>query len=253
TEDVYAGIEWASDSLEAQRLIAFLHEELGQTIDPHSAIGIKPMSPHASERIIRRALNYAVSQHKKRVTLMHKGNIMKYTEGGFREWGYQLAKKEFAGMVEIAGTEFSGRVQLNDRIADNLFQEVLLRPETFDVIATPNLNGDYLSDALAAQVGGLGMAPGANMSDTVALFEATHGTAPTLAGKDKANPGSLLLSAAMLLDHLQWNEAAQRVRTALQNTIRRRIVTEDLGMQMEDARIVGTKAFTEALLEAIER
>ncbi|MFW6324484.1 MAG: NADP-dependent isocitrate dehydrogenase, partial [Desulfovibrionales bacterium] len=202
TEDVYAGIEWPSGSKEAELMIEFLRERLNADVHPESGVGIKPMTPAGSKRLVRRALQFALAQGRKSVTLVHKGNIMKYTEGAFRNWGYELAQEEFRQEVvtEEESSSHPEKLVLKDRIADAMFQEVLIRPQQYDVIATTNLNGDYLSDALAAQVGGLGLAPGVNMSDTLAFFESTHGTAPTIAGKDLANPGSMILSGAMMLE-----------------------------------------------------
>jgi isocitrate dehydrogenase len=249
TEDVYAGIEWPSGSAEAQKLIRFLTEEMGSIVDPASGVGIKPMTPHGSKRLVRRAIRFALDQGRPSVTLVHKGNIMKYTEGAFRNWGYELAEEEFAGQV-VKESEAGGdekRVILKDRIADAMFQEVLIRPEQYSVIATTNLNGDYLSDALAAQVGGLGLAPGVNMSDTLAFFEATHGTAPTIAGQDKANPGSLILSGTMMLEHLGWNEAAGLIHSAVEKAIAGGRVTVDLAAQIPGAVTVGCREFGEII------
>ncbi len=255
TEDVYAGIEWPSGSPEAEALAGFLSSRLGAAVRPGSALGIKPVSPEGCRRLVRRAVRYAVDRGRKSVTLVHKGNIMKWTEGAFREWGYALAAEEFAGAVvrEGEGGEGSGAVVIKDRIADSMFQQLLLRPEEYDVIATTNLNGDYLSDACAAQVGGLGLAPGANIGDRAAVFEATHGSAPKHAGKDRVNPGSLILSGAMLLEHIGWAEAAALVVRALGDTIRAGTVTYDLARQMEGAREVGCGAFAAAVMRAIER
>ncbi len=255
TEDIYAGIEWPSGSPEAEALAGFLSSRLGAAVRPGSALGIKPVSPEGCRRLVRRAVRYAVDRGRKSVTLVHKGNIMKWTEGAFREWGYALAAEEFAGAVvrEGEGGEGSGAVVIKDRIADSMFQQLLLRPEEYDVIATTNLNGDYLSDACAAQVGGLGLAPGANIGDRAAVFEATHGSAPKHAGKDRVNPGSLILSGAMLLEHIGWAEAAALVVRALGDTIRAGTVTYDLARQMEGAREVGCGAFAAAVMRAIER
>lgn len=254
TEDVYAGIEWPAGSPEAIRLATFLRDELGRSVDPTSGIGIKPMTEQGCKRLVRRAIRFALDQGRTSVTLVHKGNIMKYTEGAFRAWGYEVAAQEFAGQVATEGQEAcpSAAVTIKDRIADAMFQEVLIRPEHYDVIATTNLNGDYLSDALAAQVGGLGLAPGVNMSDTLAFFEPTHGTAPSIAGKDLANPGSLVLSGALLLEHLGWKEAADRIHRAVERVIAQRTVTVDLAAQMPDAQQVGCAAFGELLLAALE-
>ncbi|OFC51450.1 isocitrate dehydrogenase (NADP(+)), partial [Acidithiobacillus caldus] len=242
SEDIYAGIEWPAESPEARRLIAFLREEMGVRkirFPESSAIGIKPVSREGSERLIRRAIAYALAQGKPSVTLVHKGNIMKFTEGGFRDWGYALAEREFGEQVftwrqktALAKSEgkaaaeaaekaavAAGKLIVKDVIADNFLQQILLRPELYSVVATLNLNGDYLSDALAAEVGGIGMAPGANLSDSHAIFEATHGTAPDIAGLGRANPSSLILSAVMLLEHIGWPEAAERILAAMEATI----------------------------------
>jgi len=259
TEDLYAGIEWRSGTPEAERLAVFLKDELGAALPPGSGIGIKPMSEKNTRRLVAKAIAYAIEQGKPSVTLMHKGNIMKYTEGAFSQWGYQEAAEHFAAQTiteaEVyenhGGVAPEGRVVIKDRIADMLFQQVLLRPDEYSVIATPNLNGDYISDALAAQVGGLGMAPGANIGDTCAVFEATHGTAPKYAGLDKVNPSSLILSGAMLLDHLGWQPAAERVRRALQETVRERIVTYDLARQIDGAKEVSCSAFGAAVAHRI--
>lgn len=259
TEDVYAGIEWSSGSPEAEQLIDFLNQTLHRSVDRTAGIGIKPITREGSERLIRRAIRYALDHRRRSVTLMHKGNIMKFTEGAFRDWGYQLAQREFPHQViteealyqDYGGQIPDGRIVLKDRIADITFQQVLLRPEEFDVIAAPNLNGDYLSDALAAQVGGVGMAPGSNVSDEVAVFEATHGTAPKYANQDKVNPSSLILSAIMMLEHLGWQEAADRIRTALEQTIAQKIVTYDLARQTDGAREVKTSEFASAIIDAL--
>jgi len=255
TEDVYAGIEWQAGSAEARRLIAFLRDEMGANVDAESGIGIKPMTAKGSKRLIRRAIQFALDQKRRSVTMAHKGNIMKFTEGAFRNWGYELAAEEFAGRVILEGQDCCppGALVLKDRIADAMFQEVLIRPENYDVIATPNLNGDYLSDALAAQVGGLGLAPGVNMSSDLAFFEPTHGTAPTIEGKDLANPGSLILSGALMLDHVGWHEAASRIRKAVELAIAEGRVTVDLASQMTDARQVGCMEFGQILLANLER
>ena len=224
TEDVYAGIEYAAGTPEAERLGAVLRDELGARVAKDAALGVKPMTERGSKRLVRRAVRYALDHGLPSVTLVHKGNIMKYTEGAFRAWGYEAAA-EFGDSVILDNS--ADRVVIKDRIADAMFQEALLHPEQYSVLASPNLNGDYLSDALAAQVGGLGMAPGVNMSDSLALFEATHGTAPKAAGKDIANPGSLLLSGALMLEHLGWGEAATLVERALRGVIADRTVTPD--------------------------
>jgi isocitrate dehydrogenase len=251
TEDVYAGIEWKSGSVEANKAIEFLSKELGAKIRPESAIGIKPMSPFGSKRLVRRAVQYALDHQKDSVTLVHKGNIMKYTEGGFRDWGYALARDEFGNQTVTEDEVFSkhggkrpaGKLLIKDRIADSMFQQLLLRPEEYSVLATPNLNGDYLSDACAAQVGGLGIAPGGNIGDRAAVFEATHGTAPKYAGQDKVNPGSVLLSGAMMLEHLGWGEAAALVVRGMERAIAAKRVTYDLERQMPGATLLKCSEF----------
>ncbi|MCG8532943.1 MAG: NADP-dependent isocitrate dehydrogenase [Desulfovibrionales bacterium] len=245
TEDVYAGIEFESGSPEAKRLIAFFNDELGVAVKPEAGVGLKPITPAGSKRLVRKALQFAVAHGKPSMTLVHKGNIMKYTEGGFRRWGYEVAADEFAAQTTSEDAPQAGKVVVKDRIADAMFQEALIRPEQYSVLATTNLNGDYLSDALAAQVGGLGLAPGVNMSDDLAFFEPTHGTAPTIAGKDMANPGSLILSGAMMLEHIGWTEAAEAIHTAVASAISAKTVTCDLADQMQDAKTVGCKAFGE--------
>jgi isocitrate dehydrogenase len=260
TEDVYAGIEWKSGSDDALKLIRMLKETMGVSLDVKSGVGLKPMSPGASKRLVRRAINHALEKKRKRVTLVHKGNIMKFTEGAFRDWGYELAREEFADKVisetELAdkydGTIPEGKVLLNDRIADSMFQQVLLRPREYEVLALPNLNGDYLSDALAAQVGGLGMAPGANMSDTCALFEATHGSAPKYAGLDKVNPGSMLLSGAMMFEHMGWKEAAHLIVRGISAAIQSRTVTYDLARLMPGSTEVTCSGFGAAVIEKMQ-
>lgn len=255
TEDVYAGIEWQAGSAEAKKLIAFLKDEMGANVDSESGIGIKPMTARGSKRLIRKAIQFALDQGRASVTMAHKGNIMKFTEGAFRNWGYELAVEEFAGLVATESEECCppAKVILKDRIADAMFQEVLIRPEKYDVIATPNLNGDYLSDALAAQVGGLGLAPGVNMSSDLAFFEPTHGTAPTIEGKDLANPGSLILSGALMLDHIGWHVAADKIRRAVESAISGGRVTVDLAGQMQNAKQVGCREFGDILLQNLEK
>ena len=253
TEDVYAGIEWARGTPQAEKVIEFLSREMGRRIRPDSGIGVKPMSEFGSKRLVRKALRYAVENGRHTVTLVHKGNIMKFTEGAFRDWGYELAKAEFRDQVvteeeQRAGASPDGKVLVNDRIADSVFQQVLTRTADYDVFATPNLNGDYLSDACAAQVGGLGMAPGANLGDQVGMFEATHGTAPKYAGKDVINPSSVILSGAMMFRHLGWTPAADRIVTALERTIQQRKVTYDLARQMDHATELRTSQFADAII-----
>jgi len=258
-EDVYAGIEWEAGSQEALKLREFLEKELGKKVRKDSGIGIKPISRFGTRRLVRRAIQYALSHGRKSVTLVHKGNIMKFTEGAFRDWGYELAEEEFGNQIVLeselgeAGQSNipSGKLVIKDRIADAMFQQILLRPEEYEVLAMPNLNGDYISDALAAQVGGLGMAPGANIGDEAAVFEATHGTAPKYANQDMINPGSLLLSGAMMFDYLGWSEVAQRIIQSLERTISRKIVTYDLARQMEGAKKVKCSEFASVLIENI--
>lgn len=260
TEDVYAGIEWKSGSNEAAQVVSFLRDAMHVTIDTASGIGIKPMSPAATKRLVRRAIRYAIKNGRNKVTLVHKGNIMKYTEGAFRDWGYEIARQEFADRViteqelteDYNGTLPEGKILLNDRIADSMFQQVLLRPKDYEVLAMPNLNGDYLSDALAAQVGGLGMAPGANLSDSCAMFEATHGTAPKYAGKDKINPGSLLLSGAMMFDHIGWNDASALIVKGISRAIQARTVTYDLARIMDGATEVSCSGFGAEVIKYIK-
>lgn len=239
TEDVYAGIEYAKGSDEAKKLISFFKDQFNTTIREDSGIGIKPISEFASKRIIKKAIEYAINQNKPSVTIVHKGNIMKFTEGAFRNWGYELANSEYKDKIitekelfdNYKGNLPAGKIVLKDRIADAMFQELLLNPQNYDVIVTTNLNGDYLSDAGAAQVGGLGIAPGANLSDRVALFEATHGTAPTIAGKDIANPISMLLSGVMMLEHIGWEEPANLIIQAIQHCIREKTLTSDMHIE----------------------
>jgi isocitrate dehydrogenase len=252
TEDVYAGIEFEQGSEEARALIEFARTRLKKEIRPDSGIGIKPMSVHGSKRLVRRAIAYALAHGKPSVTLVHKGNIMKFTEGAFRDWGYELARAEFRDRIvteDEAGTSGApaGKLVVKDRIADSMFQQVLLRPDEYSVLATPNLNGDYLSDACAAQVGGLGLAPGANIGDHAAVFEATHGTAPKHAGQDKVNPGSVILSGAMMFEHLGWNEAAMLIVQGLERTIAAKTVTYDLERQMPGATLLRCSQFGEAI------
>jgi isocitrate dehydrogenase len=250
TEDVYAGIEWQAGSREANRVRDFLVNEMGADIREQSAIGIKPMSEFGSQRLIRSAIRYALQRQRDSVTLVHKGNIMKYTEGAFRDWGYALAKKEFGAETigEWDEGDKAGKVIIKDRIADAMFQQLLLRPAEYSVLAMPNLNGDYMSDAAAAQVGGLGMAPGANIGDEVAVFEATHGTAPKYANQDKVNPGSLILSGVMMLEHMGWDEAATLVVGGLEKAIAKKTVTYDLERQMQGATLVATSRFAEEIV-----
>ncbi len=253
-EDVYAGIEYPAGSDKASRVRDFLTKEMGATIREQSAIGIKPMSRFGSQRLVVKAIQYALAAGRPSVTLVHKGNIMKFTEGAFRDWGYEVAKERF-GDRTIPETEAGngkrdpGKVVMKDRIADAMFQQLLLRPEEYSVIAAPNLNGDYLSDACAAQVGGLGMAPGANIGDGYAVFEATHGTAPKYAGQDKVNPGSVILSGALMFEQLGWTDVAAAIPGALEGAIGAGRVTYDLARQMPGATTVSTSAFADAIIE----
>jgi isocitrate dehydrogenase len=256
-EDVSAGIEWKEGSGEARGVIGFLNRELGAGIPDDSGIGIKSVSVANTKNLIRSAIKYALDNGRKSVTMVHKGNIMKFTEGAFRDWGYELAREEFGDYTiteddlpeSSHGDAPRGKIVIKDRIADAMFQQVLLRPDEYDIIATPNLNGDYLSDALAAQVGGLGMAPGANIGDDAAVFEATHGTAPKYAGQDKVNPGSLILSGEMMLRFLGWNEAAGILLRAMEKTIKQKRVTYDLERQMKGATLLKCSEFGRAVAE----
>ncbi|MFN3751582.1 MAG: NADP-dependent isocitrate dehydrogenase [Thiobacillus sp.] len=253
TEDIYAGVEWEANSAQVKKVIDFLQKEMGVTkirFPETSAIGIKPVSIEGSERLIRKAIQYALDNGRKSVTLVHKGNIMKFTEGGFKKWGYELAAREFGAkpIGEGPWMELPNGIVIKDVIADAFLQQILLRPDEYDVIATLNLNGDYISDALAAEVGGIGIAPGANLSDTVAMFEATHGTAPKYAGKDYVNPGSLILSAEMMLRHLGWVEAADLIVASMEKTIQAKTVTYDFARLMVGATEVKCSAFAEAMV-----
>ena len=257
TEDVYAGIEWPAGSPEAQKVIAFLEKELGKKVRPDSGIGIKPISITATKNLVRRAIQYALDNNRRSVTLVHKGNIMKYTEGAFRDWGYEVAREEFASRTvteEEVTTKYDfkvpeGKLLIKDRIADSMLQQILTRPDEYDVIATPNLNGDYLSDACAAQVGGLGIAPGANIGDGCAVFEATHGTAPKYADKDVINPGSVLLSGCMMFEHMGWRDVAKTIEDAFAKTIQQKKVTYDLERLMTGATKLKTSEFARAIVE----
>ncbi len=257
TEDVYAGIEWKQGTDEVKKVINFLNSEMGRNIREDSGIGIKPISVFGTKRLVRAAIKYAIKRNRKSVTLVHKGNIMKFTEGAFRDWGYELAREEFPEKLiseedlwaKQDGKLKDGQVLIKDRIADSMFQQILLRPDEYDVVALPNLNGDYISDAAAAQVGGLGMAPGANIGDEVAVFEATHGTAPKYTGQDKVNPGSLILSGVMMLEHLEWQEAADMAISAMEKTIEQKKVTYDLERQMEGATLLKCSEFAKAIVE----
>ncbi|QZA81782.1 NADP-dependent isocitrate dehydrogenase [Deefgea piscis] len=254
TEDIYAGIEWDAESEGAKKVIEFLQKEMGVTkirFPETSSIGIKPVSKEGTERLVRKAIQYAIDNNRRSVTLVHKGNIMKFTEGMFRTWGYELAKNEF-GAVEIDGgpwMQLPNGIVIKDVIADAFLQQILLRPADYDVIATLNLNGDYISDALAAEVGGIGIAPGANLSDNIACFEATHGTAPKYAGQDKVNPGSIILSAEMMLRHMGWTEAADKIIESMGKAIADKQVTYDFARLMDDAEEVSCSAFGKAMIE----
>jgi isocitrate dehydrogenase len=257
TEDVYAGIEYKAGSPEATKLQNFLKTEFKANIRDSSALGIKPMSKFGSQRLIEKAFLHAIENKSKSVTLVHKGNIMKFTEGAFKEWGYELAREKYSQVFvtesdvseKHSGQVPQGKIVLKDRIADNMFQQILLRPEEYDVIATSNLNGDYLSDALAAQVGGLGIAPGGNIGNGYAVFEATHGTAPKYAGQDKVNPGSLILSGVMMLEYLGWKSAGEMIKKSLAKTIQQKRVTYDFHRQMPGASLLKCSEFGRALIE----
>jgi len=252
TEDVYAGIEWRQGTPEAQKAIEFLSELIGRKIRPDSGIGIKPISITGTKRLVRRAIRHAIENKRRSVTLMHKGNIMKFTEGAFRDWGYELAREEFADVAipesEAGAGVPEGKIVIKDRIADSMFQQVLLRPDEYDVIATPNLNGDYISDACAAQVGGLGMAPGGNIGDAHGVFEATHGTAPKYADQDMVNPSSLILSGSMMFQFMGWKEVSALIEAGITETIRQKKVTYDLHRQMEGAVKLKTSEFAAAIV-----
>jgi len=258
TEDVYAGIEWQKGTPEAAKLIQFLNNNLGTKIASDSGIGIKPISETATKNLMRKAIRHLLDHDRSSITIVHKGNIMKYTEGAFKDWCYQVAREEFGDALITEAdlySRFDGKVPggkkvIKDRIADNMLQQILTRTNEYDIIVTPNLNGDYLSDACAAQVGGLGMAPGANIGDYLGLFEATHGTAPKYAGMDKVNPGSLILSGVLMLAYLKWTEAATLIETAMEKTIQQKKVTYDLARQMEgDVKPLPTSAFARAITE----
>jgi len=258
TEDVYAGIEWREGTEKCRKVVEFLNREMGTAIAADSAIGVKTMSARASKQLVRKAIKYAVERKKPSVTLVHKGNIMKYTEGAFKEWGYEVAREEFPQFT-ITEEEASklakppaSKVVMKDRIADSMFQQILIRPSDYSVVATPNLNGDYLSDAAVAQVGGLGLAPGANIGDTTAVFEATHGTAPAYAGQDKVNPGSLILSGAMMFEYMGWLEPSVLIVEGMQAAIRTKRVTYDLARHMEGAVTVKTSEFADVVIAKIE-
>ncbi|MFH2048841.1 MAG: isocitrate dehydrogenase (NADP(+)) [bacterium] len=257
TEDVYAGIEWKKGTKEVKKVISWLNKNMKTNIRTDSGIGIKPISVTGTKRLVRKAIQHAIDNKLPSVTLVHKGNIMKYTEGAFRDWGYQVATTEFRKYVvtedevwdKYKGKVPKGKILIKDRIADSIFQQVLTRPDEYTVLATPNLNGDYLSDACAAQVGGLGMAPGANIGDYIGLFEATHGTAPKYADKDVINPSSVILSACMMLDYMGWDKAADMIRNAVQKTLNKKTVTYDLHRQMKGAKKVGTAEFATQIIK----
>ena len=259
TDDIYLGIEWEAYSQESKKIISFLNKEFKIKINEDSGIGIKPMSEFKSKRLIRKAIKYAIENNKPNVTLVHKGNIMKYTEGAFKNWGYEVAQKEFRDKIVTEqevnamhkGKVPENKIVIKDRITDAMFQQILLRPKEYSVIATPNLNGDYLSDAILAQVGGLGLGPGANIGDKTAVFEATHGTAPKYAGLDKVNPGALILSGCLMFDYLDWKEAANSIIKALEKTISSKVVTYDLARQVEDARKVKCSEFAQEIIKNI--
>ena len=256
SEDIYAGIEWEAESASAKKVIDFLIKDMqvkSIRFPQSSGIGVKPVSREGTERLVRKAIQYAIDNERKSVTLVHKGNIMKFTEGAFKNWGYNVAMKEFGAELLNGGPwmklpEDKGGIVVKDVIADAFLQQILLRPDEYDVIATLNLNGDYISDALAAQVGGIGIAPGANLSDSVAIFEATHGTAPKYAGKDQVNPGSIILSAEMMLRHIGWNEAADMIIKAMERTVQDKIVTYDFARQMHGATEVTCSGFGNAMI-----
>jgi len=260
TEDVYSGIEWESGSPEAEQVRDFLINTMKVEIRELSGIGIKPISPFGTKRLMRKAIQYAIKYNRKSVTLVHKGNIMKFTEGAFRDWGYELAKEEFSDFTitedelwdKFDGKPPEGKIIIKDRIADNMFQQILTRGDEYDVLALPNLNGDYISDALAGQVGGLGVAPGANIGDPYALFEATHGTAPKYAGQDKVNPGSLILSGVMMFEYLGWTEAAELTVKAMEQTILDKTVTYDLHRQIEGATLLKCSEFGQAIADNMD-
>jgi isocitrate dehydrogenase len=259
SEDIYAGIEWEADSKDAKKLIAFLQHDMGVKkirFPEHCGIGIKPVSKEGTQRLVKRAIQYAITQDLPSVTLVHKGNIMKFTEGAFKDWGYAIAKEQFAAelldggpWMRLKNPKTAKEIIIKDFIADAFLQQILLRPAEYSVIATLNLNGDYISDALAAQVGGIGIAPGANLSDKVAMFEATHGTAPKYAGQNKVNPGSLILSAEMMLRHLGWNEAADHILAGMEGAIQAKSVTYDFARLMSDAKEVSCSDFAQSIVD----
>ena len=261
TEDIYAGVEWPADSAEADKLIAFLQNEMGVRkirFPQHCGVGIKPVSVEGTERLVRKALQYCIEEDRPSLTFVHKGNIMKFTEGAFKDWGYRLAAREFGATPldggpwhELRNPHSGRRIIIKDVIADAMLQQILTRPDEYSVLATLNLNGDYISDAMAAQVGGIGIAPGANIGDSIALFEATHGTAPKYAGQDKVNPGSLVLSAEMMLRHLGWREAADLIIAGMEGAVSKKTVTYDFERLMPDATLLSCSAFGDALIAAM--
>ena len=261
TEDVYAGIEYEAGTAENEKLARFLRDDMGARFFEGAGLGVKPISPFGTNRLVRKAIRYAIDHGRKSVTLVHKGNIMKFTEGSFRNWGYELARTEFGEHTitedelweKHGGKQPEGRIVVKDRIADIMFQMMLLRPAEFDVIATSNLNGDYLSDAVAAEVGGVGIAPGANMADHVAVFEATHGTAPKYADQDKVNPGSLLFSGVMMFDYIGWPEVGRTITAAYERTVARKVVTYDFARQTQGAAEVSTSGFASAVIDDMRR
>ncbi len=261
TEDVYAGIEWESGTKEAEDIRNFLTDNYGVDIRELSGIGIKPISPFGTKRLVRKAIEYAIEYKRKSITLVHKGNIMKFTEGAFREWGYELAKEEFGDITitedelwdDFGGKQPEDKIVIKDRIADNMLQQVLTRSNEYDIMAMPNLNGDYMSDACAAQVGGLGVAPGGNIGDYLAVFEATHGTAPKYAGQDKVNPGSVILSGVMMFQYMGWHEAAELIFRAMEETVLQKTVTYDLERQMEGATLLKCSEYGEAIVTNMDR
>ena len=262
TEDIYAGVEWEADSAGAEKVISFLQDSMGVRkirFPRHCGIGIKPISVEGTERLVRKALQYVINEDRASLTFVHKGNIMKFTEGAFKDWGYRLAAREFGATPldggpwhELTNPNTGRQIIIKDMIADAMLQQILTRPDEYDVLATMNLNGDYISDALAAQVGGIGIAPGANIGDTIALFEATHGTAPKYTGQDKVNPGSLVLSAEMMLRHMDWREAADLIVTGMEGAISRKTVTYDFERLMDGATLLSCSAFGDAVIDAMD-
>ena len=261
TEDVYSGVEYESGTDEANQLIKYLQDSLGANVRDLSGVGIKPISAFGTKRLVRKAIQYAIDNNRKSVTLVHKGNIMKFTEGAFKDWGYELAKEEFPEQTisedelwdKYNGKAPEGKIVINDRIADNMLQQILTRTDEYDVLALPNLNGDYMSDACAAQIGGLGLAPGANIGDEIALFEATHGTAPKYAGQDKVNPGSVILSGVMMFEHMGWKEVGNLIVKAMEKTVLDKDVTYDLERQIEGANLLKCSEFGDAIIKNMDK